>query len=303
MIKDSFDKIYVSIASYKDKELVDTVYSILRRAKTPQRVFLSIFSQDEFHPELEHVFALFGVEDFFYEKVHFSEAKGVGYARLKTQEKLSLDFKYYLQVDSHTRFIQDWDDILISEYKESQEFWKTPIIFSSYPVPYTYDKNGNEVISSTAEANIVNIKALDGHTLYKADYGARMIAESGEIHPHFCAGFVFGLSENIMKVPYDKNIYFIGEEHTMSIRFFCEGINIIAPKKSYVYHHYYGEQKREKHWEVDPSWGEYEKASFERIEKFFLLQELDGYGIKNKEKYEFWKKRFLPNNENKKELG
>ena len=77
------DKIYVSIASYKDKELADTVFSILRRAKNPERVFVSIFSQDETHPQLENIFSLFGVQNFSYEKVHFSEAKGVGYARKK----------------------------------------------------------------------------------------------------------------------------------------------------------------------------------------------------------------------------
>lgn len=297
------DKIYVSIASYRDKELVDTVYSLLRRAKNPERVFVSVFSQNEFHPLLENIFSLFGVKDFYYEKVHFSEAKGVGYARKKTQEKLSLDFKYYMQVDSHTRFIQDWDSLLISEYSESQDFWKIPIIFSSYPVPYTYDKSGNEVITETDKANIIDIKYSEGPLLYKAEYKTKEISKYGELHGHFCAGFVFCLSEYMLKIPYDHNLYFIGEEHTMSIRFFCEGIYIVAPDKSYIYHHYYGEKTRDKHWEIDPNWGEYEKSSFARIEKFFLFEELEGYGIKDRSRYDLWKNRFLPTDENKKELG
>jgi hypothetical protein len=296
------DKIYVAIASYKDKELIDTVYSLIRRAENPKRLFISIFSQDDNHPKLENIFDTFGVETFFYEKVHFSEAKGVGYARLKTQENLSLDFKYYMQVDSHTRFIQNWDSILISEYKESQSFWKTPIIFSSYPIPYIYTKNGNEMISETEEANIVEIEKTEGFETYKTNYHSKKIADSGEIHPHFCAGFVFGLSEYILDVPYDKNIYFIGEEHTMSVRFFCHGINIIAPRRSYVYHHYYGEKTREKHWEIDPEWGEYEKASVERVKKFFLFEDLEGYGITNKDRYLVWEKTFLSNDKNKIEL-
>lgn len=296
------DKIYVAIASYKDKELVDTIYSLLRRAENPERIFVSIFSQDDIHPKLENIFNAFGVENFFYEKVHFSEARGVGYARLKTQEKLSLDFKYYMQVDSHTRFIQNWDNILISDYKQSQNFWKTPIVFSSYPIPYVYDKNGNEVIFETEEANIVEIEKVESFETYKTNYYSKKIADSGELHPHFCAGFVFGLSEYILKVPYDKNIYFIGEEHTMSIRFFCQGINIIAPKRSYVYHHYYGEKTREKHWEIDPEWGEYEKSSVERVKTFFLFEELDGYGITNKDRYLIWETTFLLNNKNKVEL-
>jgi hypothetical protein len=297
------DKIYVSIAAYKDKELVDTVYSLLRRAKDPQKIFVSIFSQDEIHPRLEDIFNLFEVKDFSYEKVHFSEAKGVGYARAKTQEKLSLDFKYYLQVDSHTRFIQDWDSILVAEYEESQKFWKTPIIFSSYPLPYTYDKNGNEIVDASDKANIVEIKLNEGSLLYKPDYLSKTIFRYGELHGHFCAGFVFSLTEHILKVPYDINIYFIGEEHTMSVRVFCEGIKIIAPERSYVYHHYYGKKTREKHWEVNPEWAEYEKASFERLTNFFLFEELEGYGIKNIDMYNFWKNRFFNINKNKEELG
>jgi len=287
------DKVYVAIASYKDKELIDTVYSLFRKAKHPDRIFVSVFSQDEEHPKLENIFSLFNIKDFHYEKVHFSEAKGVGYARSKTQERLSLDFKYYLQIDSHTRFIQDWDSILISEYNDSLGFWKIPILFSSYPLPYTYDKCGNEQLHFNEGANIITIKPVEGSLLYKADYETKNILEQGEHHGHFCAGFVFSLSENILKVPYDTNIYFLGEEHTMSIRFFCEDIYVIAPKRSYVYHHYYGEKTREKHWEIDPNWGEYERSSFDRITKFFLLDNLDGYGIKNIEKYEFWKSRFL----------
>ncbi len=287
------DKIYVSIASYRDRELIDTVYSLLRRAKNPERIFVSIFSQDETHPKLDNIFKLFNVKDFNYEKVHSSKAKGVGYARLKTQEKLSLDFKYYLQVDSHTRFIDNWDNILISDYKESSEFWNMPIIFSSYPVHYTYDKNGNEVIKATDEANITNIQKVNGDVLYKVEYSSKIIGRHGEVHPHFCAGFVFCLSEYILKVPYDKDIYFTGEEHTMSIRFFCEDISIIAPPRSYVYHHYYGESTRDKHWEVDSEWGKYEKNSFEKIKLFFMFDKLDGYGILSKERYEFWIKEFL----------
>lgn len=293
------DKIYVSLASYKDTELVDTVYSLLRRAKNPERVFVSIFSQDDVHPKLDNIFKLFDVKDFSYKKVQSSKARGVGYARSKTQELLSEDFKYYLQVDSHTRFIQDWDSILISEYEESQNFWKMPIVFSSYPLPYIYDKNGNEVLLSKDEANIVDITPVDGDLLYKTEYGSKIIGRYGEVHPHFCAGFVFSLSEHILKVPYDQQIYFTGEEHTMSIRLFCEDISIIAPPRSYVYHHYYGEETREKHWQVDPNWGVLEKESFERIRLFFTFDKLDGYGILSKERYDFWVDEFL----NKKKLG
>ena len=79
------DKIFVSIASYRDQELIDTVFSILRQAKDSSRLFLSIFSQDEVHPDLSGIFKTFNIENYSYEKIHYSNAKGVGYTRSKTQ--------------------------------------------------------------------------------------------------------------------------------------------------------------------------------------------------------------------------
>jgi len=290
------DKIYVSIASYRDLELTDTVYNLLKQAKYPERLFLYIYSQDENHPKLKNILDLFNVKDFVYNKVHFSEARGVGYARYITQTNLSLDYKYYLQIDSHTRFIKSWDEELVDNYEKSQNYWNCKIIFSSYPLPYIYNKNGNEEISSSDNANIAKLQQVQDKLLYKIDYSERVINEYGEWHGHFCAGFAFGLSEYFIKVPYDKLLYFDGEEHLMSIRFFYNDIKIIAPHKSYCYHHYYGINTRIKHWENNTTWGQYNDISLERIKNFFEFKILDIYGINNPEKYEEWKRIFLINN-------
>ena len=43
------------------------------------------------------------------------EAKGVGYARNLIQQELFIDEDYFLQIDSHSRAIKDWDKILIKQ--------------------------------------------------------------------------------------------------------------------------------------------------------------------------------------------
>ena len=287
------DKIYISIASYKDKELADTIYNLLNRAKNIDQLFISIFSQDDNHPNLQNIFDFFDTKNFNYIKVNTLEARGVGYARYIAQNLLSNEFKYYLQIDSHSRFIQNWDEVLIAEYKNSQDFWKSDIIFSSYPLPYSYDDNGNEQFTNTKNANITTLTENKNSFLYKVDYEELPIADVGECHGHFCAGFAFGLSEYFLKVPYDKFLYFEGEEHLMSIRFFCQNIKIIAPGRSYIYHHYYGNGKRGKHWEDDPNWALYQEQSLKRIKSFFYFEDLGIYGISNIDKYNEWKNKFL----------
>jgi hypothetical protein len=287
------DKIYVSIASYQDTELIDTVYSLLRRAKNPNRVFVSIFSQEDIHPNLEKLFETFSVSEYSYVKVSSDQAKGVGYARHMTQKLLSKEFKYYLQIDSHTRFIQDWDEAITLDYENSRSFWNDKLIFSSYPLPYIYNDKGNEEILETGMANVIHINEVEGSLLYKPEYSQQHLEENGVEHPHFCAGFAFGLSEYFLEVPYDQNIYFDGEEHTMSIRFFCKGIKIIAPGKSYIYHHYYGKGKRFTHWEKNTDWFSLEQHSRDRIKLFFMFDNLDGFGINNQEKYLEWKNKFI----------
>lgn len=282
------DNIYVSIASYRDLELTDTVYSLLKQSKDPNKIFLYIFCQDEHHPKLEHIFNFFNFKNFIYHKVHFSEAKGVGYARHITQSKLTTDFKYYLQIDSHTRFIKNWDEVLINDYENSCKFWNSDIIFSSYPLPYVYDENGNEKFTDGNNANIAKLIKVENKHTYKIDYQARKIERHGEWHKQFCAGFAFGLSKYFIDIPYDKLLYFEGEEHLMSIRFFCNNIKIIAPYRSYCYHHYYGINTRIKHWETDENWGKYNDVSLERIKMFFEFKILDKYGITNIDKYREW---------------
>ena len=96
--------IFVSIASYRDTELVPTIKSILNNADNPDEIFLGVVSQDlkKKHPDLSFV------KNLSYLKMDFREARGAGYAR-----KLAMDMysgqSFYLQLDSHMRAVKGWD--------------------------------------------------------------------------------------------------------------------------------------------------------------------------------------------------
>jgi hypothetical protein len=85
------DSIFVSVASFRDAELTNTIYSLLSQAKDLNKIHVCIFSQDEDnnHPKLENLFDLFGVSDYTYKKINYKDSRGVGYARNYIQDFIS----------------------------------------------------------------------------------------------------------------------------------------------------------------------------------------------------------------------
>jgi hypothetical protein len=281
--------IFVSIASYRDKELGITVFDILNKANNPKNVVLSILSQDkeENHPNLELIFSYFKVEEYFYKKIHFSESTGVGFARAETQKYLSDKYKYYLQVDSHSQFVEDWDVKLVEDYEKLSFVWGD-FIMSSYPGTYTYSEHGVIQVGELQNPTSLSIILSENKNLiYEPKYKEYTGGEDGDCHGYFCGGFAFGYSKYFLDTPYDPKIYFNGEEQTLSIRFYCKGIKIVAPPKNYVYHHYTG-LKRIRNWEDNPGWEENDRAGKERLKDFFNNSISGTFGIPDTELYKEW---------------
>lgn len=283
----SNDSIYLAIASFRDLELVNTVYSALSNAYDKDRIFFYVFSQDEDHPKLESLFELFNTSNYFYDKEHHSMSTGVGYARSRTQSLLSNKYKYYLQVDSHTQFAKDWDKLIIQDYERLQETW-SPYIFSTYPPGYTYQRFGDIKFETDGIPAAVRIYE-EPNMIYTfgAQYDSYYGGDQGQESAYFCAGLAFGYSQYFMTVPYDKHLYFQGEEHTLSLRFYDAGIKIVCPPSVYLFHDYVG-TRRKRNWDDNPGWGERENASADRIRKFFAGDQLDGWGMSSIDKYHEW---------------
>lgn len=291
-------KIFVSIASYCDEELKDTVFSILSRAKNTKDIFLCVLSQESSknHQKIDVLIKSFGIKDFMFLKMDAKDAKGVGYARAKILENLSLDYKYFLQIDSHTQFVQDWDEQIVNDYEKSVSRWGD-MIFSAYPGSYEYDDSGNIRVNDKSVATALRIQKTEhgAPTFYEPKYRNHNQSEFGDYHGYFCAGMAFGYSNYFLRVPYDKYMYFNGEEQTMSIRMFCNDIKLIAPPRNYVFHHYTG-KKRIRHWENADQWKVYDEMGKKRLLDFFDNKIKNIFGITDYDKYLAWQKMFVMDN-------
>ena len=272
-----------------DYELEPTIKSLLEEAKYPKNLFVSLCVQDNEFPDLETLFENFGVS-YNYEKMNYLDSRGVGFARHRAQMHLSDKYKYYLQVDSHTQFEKNWDIRMIKDYEAMHKnFGKC--IMSSYPPAYEVDGNEVSLFQNGRIPPVVKIVDSDTETLFEAKYTNYIGGTEGQVTGYFCAGLAFGYSAYFLKVPYDPNIYFQGEEHTMSIRFWRNDILIVCPPDIYLYHDYKG-NNRKRHWDTNPMKDKLMRDSTERVKYILAGFMRDKYSIGQFD-YGMWANKYL----------
>ena len=290
---DELEDIFISIASYRDRDLANTVNSCFENAKNKNNLFFSVFSQaeDNEHPNLDFI----PKNQIRFVKSHWSESMGVCWARAIVNR--SIHTKYFLQIDSHSRFDENWDEKIINGYKKSAEFWGERIIVTNYP-------NGFEIDWDSEPPKDKFIK-FGGLKKLKPFYSesAKMIAASshwddvidkdhGDECFFFSANSAFCKSSIIKEIPYDPELYFIGEEPSMALRAYTRGIRLISPNVEYMYTNYNRENgRRDLHWENHESWWELNKKSHERLNKIMKGDtSLGVYGIGSEALFEQYQK-------------
>ena len=282
------DSIYISIASFMDKELKPTIESFLKNTKNLNNVFVYILCQDEDYPDLDTIFKEHNFESFYYDKRKISDLGGVGHARSICQSKLTSQYKFFFQIDSHTQFKKDWDELIIKDYIDvHKEHGKS--IISTYPTGYEYTDKNEIIYIDQASPPIVKIINSESNVLFEAKYTEH---HANKVNTgYFCGGQVFGFSEYFLEVPYDKKIAFNGEEQTLSVRFFKNGTAIICPPNTYIYHDYVGD-RRQRNWNVNPRWQEIIQESDDRLQDFYSFKIKDKFGV-DQQTLEKWKKCFV----------
>ena len=116
-MKSANNKIFISIASYRDPQLLLTLRDCIAKAKHPENLVFSICWQKDENDSLE---------EFSQDKrfkiipIPYKESKGTCWARSRIQDNYTNE-KYYLQLDSHHRFVEHWDEKCINMIKQLQK--------------------------------------------------------------------------------------------------------------------------------------------------------------------------------------
>lgn len=281
---ESLPRIYVQIASYRDPQCQWTVKDLFAKAAHPERITVGIcwqfmkgaddicFTEPYPFPEQVRV-----------HEVDAGDSLGVCWARGLTQ-KMWQGEEFTMQIDSHMRFEQGWDEMMLSMWKQCED---ENAVLTCYPPgftpPDTLDKRWIFGMSA---------KEFDGHGIFlmkgsPAYNVPRDLPAQPMAGAFVSANTLFGPSRIITDVPYDPYLYFFGEEITMAVRLWTHGYNLYHPNQLVIYHDW-NRDKRPTHFSDHKDWTVQNDKSFARVRHMLgtqhctdaaLLAELDVYGL------------------------
>jgi hypothetical protein len=248
--------IFISIASYRDSELINTIKDILINAEHPNNLRFGICFQDDDINKLEEY-----VNDkrFKIINIHYSITKGCCWARSMVQ-KLYDNETYTLQLDSHHRFVKNWDTILIDMFLNlKKDGVDKPLITTYLP---SYNPNNDPQDRIMCPWSIKLDKVIENNILlFIPDYIMNHKELTKPIKGDFFSGhFSFTHGNFCNEIPYDDNLYFIGEEINISLRSYTHGYEIYYPHILVAWHEY-TRKHRTKHWDDDKEWWKKDKKS------------------------------------------
>ncbi|WP_431910253.1 GlcNAc-transferase family protein [Micromonospora carbonacea] len=231
--------IFVSVASYRDPELVATVQDCLAKADRPDRLRIGVNWQ---HADGEDVSALRGDARIRIVEFDAAESRGACWARAEVM-RLYDGEDHFLQIDSHTRFAPGWDSRVLRHAAATGA--AKPIVTSYLPA---YEP-GTECVG-TGEPTVMVCESFtdDGIPLFgqRAIDGWRQLAAPPRAR-FVSAHFLFAPGSFVAEVPYDPRVYFMGEEISLTVRAYTWGYDLFHLPDLLAWHYYLREEGA-KHW-------------------------------------------------------
>lgn len=267
------DTIFVSVASYRDDECKDTLHSIFTQAKHPENIVVGICEQNKTKDEncIGRVPTKYK-DQIRIKEMSYKDAKGPTFARYWCST-LWQGEEYFLQIDSHTTFLKDWDASLISMFKQCLESSEKPIL-TVYPPTEDQAK-----LDGSPEMCNGKLSSNDKIPIFLAGWTGKSDKPKKCPKPFSAAGFKFLKGDFLYEVPYDPNMphLFMGEEVLLSARLWTHGYDFFTPNINVCWHHY-TRPKAPKYWDDRTDSSECRIKSEKRI--LFML------GILGKDKVE-----------------
>lgn len=232
------DTIFVSVASYRDDVCNTTLKSIYENASNPNNVFVGICQQNkdgdpdcltgfENNPNIKII------------RIPYTEAKGPTYARYLCSTLCDGE-EYFMQIDSHTKFVKGWDTKCINMIKriKSSGLSMKPIL-SHYPKELKHYKENNDKYRYSVPRMC---KSFFNSRDMLSFMGAELLETKDDFYntPYIAAGMMFSEAYFLNELPFDPELpyLFVGEEILHSIRFYTHGWDIFTPSENVIYHEY-----------------------------------------------------------------
>jgi glycosyltransferase involved in cell wall biosynthesis len=270
-------KIFIQIASYRDPQLVPTIKDCIANAKNPENLVFCIAWQ---HGPEENINEIKNLQNVKVIDIPYLNSKGACWARNQIQQRYDGE-EYTFQLDSHHRFIKNWDSELIEMYEGLKLAGHNKPLLTGYIPSFDPENDPAGRVQTPwrmdfdrfiPEGAVFFLPAsIDDHATRTSPVPARFYSA------HFC----FTSGDFCLEVPHDPEYYFHGEEISIAARAFTHGYDLFHPHKVIAWHEY-TRKGRAKHWDDHSSansnktpdkkdWGERNHLSHRRNRILFSM--------------------------------
>jgi hypothetical protein len=259
--------IFVSIAAYRDPELGPTVRDCIATAHDPASLRFGICwqhaAEERRPPELDDPrVRLIDVD--------WRDSRGTCWARAESA-RLYQGEDHVLQLDSHHRFAKHWDAQLLEQLEQAES--PRPVLTAYLP-----EYSPAPGMARGGEPTQIEFGGFtdDGLLSLRPGIIPNWRARTRPVRARFAsAHFLFARGQFLLDVPYDPELYFIGEETMLAVRAFTHGYDLFHPVTVVLWHEYSRSWRQHLHWTdhdrghgVATEWHEYDAQSREKIRRF-----------------------------------
>lgn len=233
--------IFVQIAAYRDLELPSTILDAIEKSSGNHRINFGV-----------HIVY---VED---SEINIPDLPNVKHAKSKAPENIGLGEgraiahqfyngeDYYLQCDSHSRFVEGWDDIAVNSVINYQGQGIDKPLLTMYPANYWYVSPNESHIEKDliVKERLTNISFHEKPEQFKSiripSQTATEVKDRNIFVKSVSGGSIFTVGGFL---PFNRDIAFYGEEIWLAARAYTNGFDMVVPEQQYMYHLYYNHEK------------------------------------------------------------
>ena len=233
--------IFVQIATYRDLEVTPTILDAIKQSSGNHTIN-------------------FGVHTVYVEEseINVPDLPNVKHAESKAPENIGLGIgralahhfydgeDYYLQCDSHSRFINNWDEVAMHSVLNYQIQGIHKPLLTMYPANYWYPSLTAKFVEKDfiAPGYLSDISFHENPDQFRATriplQTAMPIKNNNIFVKSVSGGSIFTVKGF---QPFNTEIAFYGEEIWLAARAYTHGFDIVVPDEQYMYHLYYNHEK------------------------------------------------------------
>lgn len=218
--------IFCSVASYRDSQCPLTIMDMIKKAKNPEKLVICINQQNA--DEDQDCFNNYDYSPAIVKIIKYTdkEARGPCWARYLIQQEWRGE-QYFLQIDSHMRFVEEWDTKCINQLNALPN----KSCLTNYVALFNLKEGKPYDNQLRGPLYIVNKETSDLDGFFRVNSDFITSSTNPSLGKGWSACFSFSGSEIIHDAPYDPYtpFLFFGEEMDIWARMWSRGWKVYAP--------------------------------------------------------------------------